>query len=124
MDLTEKIKSRAQDLSGGQKQRLAIARAIVGEPKILFADEPTGNLDSATSKIVEDMLFNYQKEHGATLIIVTHDEELAARCDVTVRIKDGEILEVTGGNTTATTRQKASRKTASNSRPQQQRRVQ
>lgn len=94
VDLAEKIKSRAKDLSGGQKQRLAIARAIVGEPEILFADEPTGNLDSATSKIIEDLLFEYQKHNGATLIIVTHDEELAARCQMIVRIKDGEIIEV------------------------------
>ena len=93
VDLADKIKSRAQDLSGGQKQRLAIARAIVGEPEILFADEPTGNLDSATSKIVEDLLFDYQKNRGATLIIVTHDEELASRCQMIVRIKDGEIID-------------------------------
>lgn len=93
VDLAEKVKSRAQDLSGGQKQRLAIARAIVGEPEILFADEPTGNLDSATSKIVEDLLFDYQKNRGATLIIVTHDEELASRCQMIVRIKDGEIID-------------------------------
>lgn len=92
VDLGDKIKSYAKDLSGGQKQRLAIARAIVGEPAILFADEPTGNLDSATSKVVEDLLFSYQKEKGATLIIVTHDEELAARCDSIVRIKDGELV--------------------------------
>ncbi len=94
VDLAEKIKSRAKDLSGGQKQRLAIARAIVGEPEILFADEPTGNLDSVTSQIVEDLLFDYQKRNQATLIIVTHDEELAARCQMIVRIKDGEITEV------------------------------
>ena len=71
VDLGNKIKSRAKDLSGGQKQRLAIARAIVGRPQILFADEPTGNLDSATSKVIEDLLFNYCKENNATLIIVT-----------------------------------------------------
>lgn len=93
VDLSDKIKSRAKDLSGGQKQRLAIARAIVGEPAILFADEPTGNLDSAMSKIVEDLLFDYQKRRGATLIIVTHDEELASRCQMIVRIKDGEIVD-------------------------------
>lgn len=92
VDLGDKIKSYAKDLSGGQKQRLAIARAIVGEPAILFADEPTGNLDSATSKVVEDLLFSYQKEKGATLIVVTHDEELAARCDRIVRIKDGKLV--------------------------------
>lgn len=95
VDLSNKVKSLAGDLSGGQKQRLAIARAIAGEPSVLFADEPTGNLDSVTSKVVEDMLFNYQKENGATLIIVTHDEELASRCDMIVRIRDGKIIEAT-----------------------------
>lgn len=94
VDLAEKVKSRAKDLSGGQKQRLAIARAIVGEPKILFADEPTGNLDSATAEIVENLLFDYQKNNDATLVVVTHDEELAARCQMIVRIKDGEVIEV------------------------------
>lgn len=94
VELGDKIKSRAKDLSGGQKQRLAIARAIVGEPEILFADEPTGNLDSATSAVVEDMLFQYQKDKQASLIIVTHDEELAARCQMIVQIKDGEVVDV------------------------------
>jgi len=91
VDLSDKIREKAMNLSGGQKQRLAIARAIVNQPKILFADEPTGNLDTATSKVIEDLLFSYQKKHGATLILVTHDEELAARCQETVRIKDGKI---------------------------------
>lgn len=91
VDLIDKKKSRARELSGGQKQRLAVARAIVSEPKILFADEPTGNLDSVTGKIVEDLLFNYNKKHKATLIIVTHDTELASRCDVQIHIKDGVI---------------------------------
>lgn len=92
VDLGDKIKSRAKDLSGGQKQRLATARAIVGEPEILFADEPTGNLDSVTSKVIEDLLFNYQKKNRATLIIVTHDEELASRCNTVINIKDGKIV--------------------------------
>ena len=91
VDLIDKKKSKARELSGGQKQRLAVARAIVSEPKILFADEPTGNLDSVTGKIVEDLLFNYNKKHKATLIIVTHDTELASRCDVQIHIKDGVI---------------------------------
>lgn len=91
VDLGDKIKSRAKDLSGGQKQRLAIARAIVGQPQILFADEPTGNLDSATSKVIEDLLFNYCKENNATLIIVTHDEDLARKCQRVIHIKDGKI---------------------------------
>lgn len=92
VDLGDKIKSRAKDLSGGQKQRLAIARAIIGEPEILFADEPTGNLDSVTSKVIEDLLFDYQKKNCATLIIVTHDEELASRCNTVINIKDGKIV--------------------------------
>lgn len=91
VDLGNKIKSRAKDLSGGQKQRLAIARAIVGRPQVLFADEPTGNLDSATSKVIEDLLFNYCKENNATLIIVTHDEDLAQKCQRVIHIKDGKI---------------------------------
>ena len=92
VDLGDKIKSRAKDLSGGQKQRLEIARALVGEPRILFADEPTGNLDSVTSKVIEDLLFDYQKKNRATLIIVTHDEELASRCNTVINIKDGKIV--------------------------------
>ena len=91
VDLTDKTKVRAKHLSGGQKQRLAIARAIASEPAILFADEPTGNLDSATSAVIEDLLFEYQKQHGATLIIVTHDEDLAKRCERIIRIKDGRV---------------------------------
>lgn len=94
VELSDKKKSRARDLSGGQKQRLAIARAIVNDPKIIFADEPTGNLDSATGEIVEDLLFSFNKKSGVTLIIVTHDPELAEKCDIQVRIKDGKIESV------------------------------
>lgn len=94
VELLDKIKSHARNLSGGQKQRLAIARAIVNEPKILFADEPTGNLDSATGAVVEDLLFSYNKSNGATLIVVTHDQDLAAKCDIIIRIKDGKIESV------------------------------
>jgi len=95
--LEDKIKQKAKDLSGGQKQRLAIARAIVGRPKILFADEPTGNLDSVTGESVEELLFSFNKELGSTLIVVTHDDELAARCDKQIRIKDGAIVEIKKG---------------------------
>ena len=91
VDLYEKCKNRAKDLSGGQKQRLAIARAIVGSPQIIFADEPTGNLDSETGAKVEELLFNYNKQEGATLIIVTHDVDLAKKCDYQILIKDGKI---------------------------------
>lgn len=94
VELGDKKKSRARDLSGGQKQRLAVARAIVNEPRILFADEPTGNLDSVTSLVIEDLLLKYNRENGVTLIVVTHDEDLAKRCDTQILIKDGEILKI------------------------------
>lgn len=94
--LEQKIKSRARDLSGGQKQRLAIARAIVSEPTILFADEPTGNLDSTTGDQIEELLFSYNRDHDTTLIIVTHDHELADKCDIKISIKDGKIDHIKG----------------------------
>ena len=94
VDLIEKVNNKAKNLSGGQKQRLAVARAIVNRPQIIFADEPTGNLDSVTGNKVEDMLFGYNKENGVTLIIVTHDQDLAARCDMQVNIKDGKIESI------------------------------
>ena len=93
--LANKKNNKAKDLSGGQKQRLAIARAIVGQPKILFADEPTGNLDSETGAQIEALLFGQQREHGTTLIIVTHDADLAAKCDYQVTIKDGRVEQST-----------------------------
>ncbi len=92
VDLTDKVKSKAKDLSGGQKQRLAIARAIVNRPKILFADEPTGNLDSATGAMIETLLFEYAKKNKATLIIVTHDDDLAKKCEQQINVRDGRIV--------------------------------
>jgi putative ABC transport system ATP-binding protein len=94
VEVSEKMKNKAKDLSGGQKQRLAIARAIVNEPGIIFADEPTGNLDSVTGERVEKLLFGYNKQKKVTLIIVTHDPDQAAKCDIIVRIKDGAIESV------------------------------
>ena len=96
VDLIDKKKAKARELSGGQKQRLAIARAIVGDPKIIFADEPTGNLDSVTSALIEDTLFDYNKSKGVTLIIVTHDQDLADRCDMQIHIKDGRVEAIEG----------------------------
>lgn len=89
--LTDKMNSRANDLSGGQKQRIAIARAIVNKPSILIADEPTGNLDSENGALIEDLLFDLNKKLGTTIIIVTHDEDLAKRCQRIIRLKDGVI---------------------------------
>ena len=97
VELEDKEKSRAKDLSGGQKQRLAIARAIVNRPKILFADEPTGNLDSSTGDKVEKLLFGYARKQKANLIIVTHDADLAAKCDRRIFVKDGLIEKIEGG---------------------------
>lgn len=97
--LTERTKFKANDLSGGQKQRVCIARAIVNNPKILFADEPTGNLDSATGEKVIKLLFDLNKKNGVTLIIVTHDEELAQLCSRQIRISDGKLVSDTKSKT-------------------------
>lgn len=91
VELSEKISVKAKNLSGGQKQRLAIARSIINQPKLLFADEPTGNLDSATGDKITDMLFDLNKKLNSTLVIVTHDDDLAAQCEYQLRLKDGKI---------------------------------
>ncbi len=89
--LSDKAKNKANDLSGGQKQRVVIARALINNPKIIFADEPTGNLDTATGALIEDLLLKLNKSQGITLIIVTHDADLARRCDRALHIQDGLI---------------------------------
>ncbi|HET9098228.1 MAG TPA: ABC transporter ATP-binding protein [Candidatus Saccharimonadales bacterium] len=91
--LLDKASNRATDLSGGQKQRVAIARALVGQPNVIFADEPTGNLDTETGQQVIDLLFSLQKERAITLVIVTHDEDLANKCDRTIYITDGKVVK-------------------------------
>lgn len=96
VDLSDKMHAKARNLSGGQKQRLAIARAIVNSPKIIFADEPTGNLDSVTGERIIDLLFSLNRELGSTLFIVTHDEDLARKCTMRINIKDGEVLSIEG----------------------------
>jgi len=78
-------------LSGGEQQRVALARAAVTRPKILLADEPTGNLDGATGAAIVNLLFDLRDRHGATLVLVTHEAELAARCDRVVRLRDGQL---------------------------------
>lgn len=96
VELADKANEPAGNLSGGQKQRLAIARAIVNKPQILFADEPTGNLDSATGDKIMNLLFDLNEQLGCTLVLVTHDSELAARCQTQIRLKDGVIESVRG----------------------------
>lgn len=93
LGLDARLKHRPGEISGGQQQRTAIARALATRPDILFADEPTGNLDTATGAVVEDILFSLNRESGITLIVVTHDEELAARCDRRILIRDGLLVE-------------------------------
>lgn len=82
-------------LSGGEQQRVAIARAFIGQPSILFADEPTGNLDAQNSQKVESLLFDMNREKGTTLVLVTHDDQLALKCDRQLRMQAGELSEVT-----------------------------
>ena len=96
LDLADKAKNKATALSGGQKQRAVIARALVNNPRIIFADEPTGNLDTVTGGVVEDILFTLNREHGITLIVVTHDDDLASRCDRRIQIRDGRIISDDG----------------------------
>lgn len=99
MELLEKVglKDRAThyptQLSGGEQQRVSIARAFANAPKILFADEPTGNLDTETGTMIENLIFDLNKEQGTTLVLVTHDLELAAKTQRIVHIKGGKIQE-------------------------------
>ncbi len=79
-------------LSGGEQQRVALARAFINRPKILFCDEPTGNLDAATAHTVVELIFGLNREKGTTLVLVTHDPELARRCRSTLRLKGGEVV--------------------------------
>ena len=89
--LADRIDHFPSQLSGGEQQRVAIARALAPEPSILLADEPTGNLDLATGEMITHLIFKAQKERGMTLLLVTHDQSLAARCDRQVRMRSGQI---------------------------------
>lgn len=89
--LSHRFNNYPSQLSGGEQQRVAIARAFVHNPQILMADEPTGNLDSETSAVIESLLFKLNKEQGTTLIIVTHDPELANKADHVLKLKNGSI---------------------------------
>ncbi len=91
MGLAARADHYPAQLSGGEQQRVALARAAVGRPEILLADEPTGNLDSATGEAIIRLLFGLRDRHGATLVLVTHAPELAARCDRVLRLRDGAL---------------------------------
>ena len=91
--LEHRMRNRVTTLSGGERQRVAIARAIVNQPKLLLADEPTGNLDSVSAANIADLVFGLHRDAGMTVILVTHDDALAARCARRVRIRDGVIVE-------------------------------
>jgi putative ABC transport system ATP-binding protein len=92
VSLAHRLDHYPGQLSGGEQQRVALARAIVHEPEVLFADEPTGNLDGATGAAIVDLLFSLRARSGATLFLVTHEQSLAARCDRTLSMKDGVIV--------------------------------
>jgi putative ABC transport system ATP-binding protein len=93
LGLTARMRHYPAQLSGGQQQRVAIARAIVGDPRLLLADEPTGNLDSATARQIMDLLEELNGERGMTIVMVTHDQELAARAHRRLHILDGRIID-------------------------------
>jgi putative ABC transport system ATP-binding protein len=91
--MSHRLDHRPSQLSGGERQRVAVARALASNPAIVFADEPTGNLDTTTGAMVADMLFAIARERNATLVVVTHDSAIAARADRIVEMKDGRVVE-------------------------------
>ena len=91
--LGQRLSHYPRQLSGGEQQRVAIARAFAAEPDVLFADEPTGNLDSHTGERISDLLFELNQERGATLVLVTHDERLAHRCQRLIRLEAGHLID-------------------------------
>ncbi|KYP89383.1 ABC transporter ATP-binding protein [bacteria symbiont BFo1 of Frankliniella occidentalis] len=93
LGLGERMTHLPAQLSGGEQQRVALARAFNGRPALLFADEPTGNLDRKTGDRIADLLFSMNRDFATTLILVTHDEQLAARCDRRLRLRDGKLWE-------------------------------
>ncbi|MBD3630067.1 ABC transporter ATP-binding protein [Cyclobacterium sp.] len=95
--LGDRMTHYPNQLSGGEQQRVSIARAFANEPKILFADEPTGNLDTETGEMVENLIFQLNEEEGTTLILVTHDLELAAKTHQSIHIKGGKLQEAVNG---------------------------
>ena len=93
LGLGKRLDHLPAQLSGGEQQRVALARAFNGRPSVLFADEPTGNLDRQTGDKIADLLFSMNQQYGTTLLLVTHDPQLAARCDRRLRLVNGELRE-------------------------------
>ena len=91
LGLAERFQHKPSELSGGEQQRVAIARAVINNPSVLFADEPTGSLDSSTKQDIQNVLFDLRKSTGQTIVLVTHDPELASSCDRCLKMKDGRF---------------------------------
>lgn len=96
LEMADKADAKANNLSGGQKQRVVIARALVNRPDVIFADEPTGNLDSATGRVVQNILIDLNQNQGITLVLVTHDDDLALRMNRQVYLRDGRVVDRDG----------------------------
>ena len=92
LGLAERFQHKLSELSGGEQQRVAIARAVINNPSVLFADEPTGSLDSSTKQDIQNVLFDLRKSTGQTIVLVTHDPELASSCDRCLKMKDGRFV--------------------------------
>ena len=92
LGLKERLNHKPSELSGGEQQRVAIARALINNPSVLFADEPSGNLDTVTKREIHKLFFDLRERFGITIVIVTHDRELASMSDRTLEMKDGEFL--------------------------------
>jgi len=95
--LSHRLTHYPSQLSGGEQQRVAIARAFIGQPKILFADEPSANLDSHNGHLIETLLFDLNKQNGTTLVLVTHDEQLAQQCQRIIHIEAGKLENIREG---------------------------
>ena len=93
LGLGNRLENKPTELSGGEQQRVAVARALINKPQIIFADEPTGNLDSANARDLHQLFFDLRKDFNQTFLIVTHNEELAQMSDRTLHMKDGKIVE-------------------------------
>ncbi len=96
--LKDRIKHKPSELSGGEQQRVAIARALINNPKVIFADEPTGNLDEKTSEKIHELLFKIQKKYNSTLIVVTHNEKLAKNFDIRLKLTKGRLINLEENN--------------------------